>query len=260
MVAQKNLQFLKKPINEGEAIEIAEAFGGGGDVDGVTGNIVNNTDPANPVVTQQQADWNVTDNTSPAYIKNKPTVDGNDYVAEYTITTNTTLTEWRVIIVNEGNNSLTLSDIADNFSRKVAIYNRSGTLTVYDSDSNEITIFQSAGQTAVIVAGENEPFVFSRDLFPDGETIIINGDGRLEVDALKKYEDDFVAGDFIAGTLSIPASTHGLGATKSLLVLVYENDINISNGLNISVSDIGNIEISVNSGLEFDGKYIIIKT
>jgi|GEM_PF-5428959 len=31
---------------------------GGGGIDSVTGNIVNNTDPANPVVTQAQPDWN----------------------------------------------------------------------------------------------------------------------------------------------------------------------------------------------------------
>ncbi len=33
---------------------------GGGTVNSVTGNIVDNTDPVNPVVTQQQADWKET--------------------------------------------------------------------------------------------------------------------------------------------------------------------------------------------------------
>lgn len=45
-----------------------------GKVDGVTGNIVNNTDPNNPVVTQVQADWNESDNTQVDFIRNKPTI------------------------------------------------------------------------------------------------------------------------------------------------------------------------------------------
>ena len=43
-------------------------------VQSVTGNIVDNTDPLNPVVDQVQSDWNQTDNTQPDYIKNKPSV------------------------------------------------------------------------------------------------------------------------------------------------------------------------------------------
>ncbi len=42
--------------------------GSGGSVNSVTGNIVNNTDPVNPVVTQVQADWLMQSNVSPSYI------------------------------------------------------------------------------------------------------------------------------------------------------------------------------------------------
>lgn len=48
--------------------------GGGGGVEGVTGNIVDNTDPLNPVVTQVQADWTQADNTQPNFIQNKPDI------------------------------------------------------------------------------------------------------------------------------------------------------------------------------------------
>jgi hypothetical protein len=43
-----------------------------GKVDSVTGNIVDNTDPLNPVVDQVQADWNATEGL--AEILNKPTI------------------------------------------------------------------------------------------------------------------------------------------------------------------------------------------
>jgi hypothetical protein len=43
-------------------------------VEGVTGNIVDNTDPQNPVVTQVQANWNEVDNTDPSFIQNKPSI------------------------------------------------------------------------------------------------------------------------------------------------------------------------------------------
>ena len=43
-------------------------------VEGVTGNIVDTTDPQNPIVTQVQADWTQSDNTEPDFIKNKPTI------------------------------------------------------------------------------------------------------------------------------------------------------------------------------------------
>jgi hypothetical protein len=46
----------------------------GGGVASVSGNIVDNTDPANPVVTQVQANWNESDNTDPSFIQNKPTI------------------------------------------------------------------------------------------------------------------------------------------------------------------------------------------
>lgn len=46
--------------------------GGGGTVNSVTGNIVDNTDPVNPVVTQQQADWKEINPVAIPFIDNKP--------------------------------------------------------------------------------------------------------------------------------------------------------------------------------------------
>ena len=51
---------------------IVTITGGGGGVEGVTGNIVDNTDPLNPVVTQVNADWNAVSGV--AEILNKPTI------------------------------------------------------------------------------------------------------------------------------------------------------------------------------------------
>jgi len=47
---------------------------GTGGIEGVTGNIVDNTDPQNPVVDQVQANWNESDNTDPSFIQNKPAI------------------------------------------------------------------------------------------------------------------------------------------------------------------------------------------
>lgn len=53
-------------------------------VEGVTGNIVDNTDPQNPIVTQVQSDWNQSDNTEPDFIKNKPTIPTDTGITELT--------------------------------------------------------------------------------------------------------------------------------------------------------------------------------
>ncbi len=75
---------LERTLQEGANITItpnrtAKTFtiastggGGGGDIESVTGNIVSNTDPANPVVTQENADWNSVAGVSK--ILNKPTI------------------------------------------------------------------------------------------------------------------------------------------------------------------------------------------
>lgn len=59
-------------------VTISGGGGGGGSVDGVTGNIVNNTDPANPIVTQVQPDWNATSGV--AEILNKPDLNDLPYI------------------------------------------------------------------------------------------------------------------------------------------------------------------------------------
>lgn len=46
----------------------------GGAVDSVTGNIVDNTDPENPIVTQVKSDWEQADITLPSHILNKPVI------------------------------------------------------------------------------------------------------------------------------------------------------------------------------------------
>jgi archaellum component FlaC len=45
-----------------------------GKLDSVTGNIVDNTNPLNPVVNQVQADWNENDSNAASFIQNKPTI------------------------------------------------------------------------------------------------------------------------------------------------------------------------------------------
>jgi len=54
----------------GAAVWVAQ----GGGVQSVTGNIVDITDPDNPVVDQVQADWNQANSAAVDFIKNKPTI------------------------------------------------------------------------------------------------------------------------------------------------------------------------------------------
>lgn len=67
-----NTDFNVTFANGRATIDVVGGGGGGGAVDSVTGNIVNNTDPANPVVTQVQVDWNSSSGLS--QILNKPTI------------------------------------------------------------------------------------------------------------------------------------------------------------------------------------------
>lgn len=62
--------------------------GGGGSVESVSGNIVDNTDAANPVVTQVQPDWNATSGL--ASIQNKPNSNSTiNYVVNGTLAIDT---------------------------------------------------------------------------------------------------------------------------------------------------------------------------
>ena len=62
--------------------------GGAGSVLSVSGNIVDNTDPTNPVVDQLQSDWGQADNTSPDYIKNKPSIPAAQIQSDWNQTNN----------------------------------------------------------------------------------------------------------------------------------------------------------------------------
>lgn len=75
----KNFDELKFPVIEGQEIRalsgqsLKEIFHSGGTgIESLEGNIVNNNDPNNPVVNQQQADWDESDDTKPDFILNKP--------------------------------------------------------------------------------------------------------------------------------------------------------------------------------------------
>lgn len=76
IVAAREMNFVGSGVtvtySGNRAIVTITGGGGGGSVDGVTGNIVNNTDPANPVVTQVQPDWNASSGLG--QILNKPTI------------------------------------------------------------------------------------------------------------------------------------------------------------------------------------------
>jgi hypothetical protein len=63
-----------RQLSGGGAEQFGGPGGGGGTVVSVTGNIVDNTDPANPIITQKQADWTQADNTKPDFILHKPTI------------------------------------------------------------------------------------------------------------------------------------------------------------------------------------------
>lgn len=76
IVAAREMDFVGSGVTVtytgNRAIVTISGGGGGGSVDGVTGNIVNNTDPANPVVTQVQPDWNASSGLG--QILNKPSI------------------------------------------------------------------------------------------------------------------------------------------------------------------------------------------
>jgi hypothetical protein len=66
----------------------------GGGLESVTGDIVDNSDPLNPVVNQIQSDWNAADAFSPEFILNKPTIpsDTDDITNNSDFIPGTTLT------------------------------------------------------------------------------------------------------------------------------------------------------------------------
>jgi len=78
-------------IPDGEALQYNKEIGGA--IDGITGNIVDNSDPANPIVDQVQVDWAQDDNEEVDFIKNKPSIpaaqiqsdwtQGNNLLADY---------------------------------------------------------------------------------------------------------------------------------------------------------------------------------
>lgn len=72
------------------------------------------------------------------------------------------------------------------------------------------------------------------------------------------YADDFVGGDFTGSDLTVAAATHGLGATKNLIIQVYEDGTpNTSVDVAITVADNGDVTITSDSGA-FAGHYVII--
>lgn len=71
-----------------------------------------------------------------------------------------------------------------------------------------------------------------------------------------KYAANFASTDFTAGVLTILQTTHLLGATTDLSITVRDNSKNeVWTGINVATN--GDVTISVNVGLEFNGRIII---
>lgn len=91
----------------------------------------------------------------------------------------------------------------------------------------------------------------------DSSSLIENGvvtSEKLDV----QFAANFLSTDFVSGVLSIPASTHGLGATEDLEVTVKNSAKSIVNGgVLIATASNGTVTVSVNEGLEFNGRILI---
>lgn len=72
------------------------------------------------------------------------------------------------------------------------------------------------------------------------------------------YVADFASGSFSSGVLTIAAATHGLGASADLEVTVKNSaSEDITSGVIITTAASGDVTITVNTGLEFNGRIII---
>lgn len=72
-----------------------------------------------------------------------------------------------------------------------------------------------------------------------------------------KYSATFVSGDFTSDEFVVTEATHGLGATRSLIVIV-QNSSGVEVGVGKTVAANGDVTISVASGNAFDGRIIIL--
>lgn len=66
-------------------------------VETVTGNIVDNTNPKNPIVNQQQVDWSQVNSASVDFIKNKPVIPEPAPVMNYTHLQGIPSATWAVV-------------------------------------------------------------------------------------------------------------------------------------------------------------------
>ncbi len=118
------------------------------------------------------------------------------------------------------------------------------------------TITKPSGVLGVPTGG-----IGSTQLASDSVITIKIADGNVTSDKLgNKYAAAFVSGDFSGGDLTIPAATHGLGTGANLVVTVRNSsNIDVTSGVQIETQTDGDVVISVSSGLEFDGSYIIVR-
>ncbi len=80
---------------------------------------------------------------------------------------------------------------------------------------------------------------------------------KLGAGASASFSDDFVSGDFAGEDLTYAAATHGLGATKNLHVMVYEDGApNVLAMVPVTVADNGDVVISANTA--FNGHVVIM--
>lgn len=85
------------------------------------------------------------------------------------------------------------------------------------------------------------------------------GSGAVTASKLgNSYVDDFVSGDFSSNVLTYAAATHGLGASKNIMVAVYQDGSpNVAVDVLVTVADNG--DVTVSSDFTFDGNIIITR-
>jgi hypothetical protein len=142
-------------------------------VEGVTGNIVDNTDPQNPIVDQLQSDWNQSDNTQPDFIKNKPTITTG--TVEGVTGDSVDNTDPANPVVNaiplsgtavgapvtgniENDSSSTIEYFQDDGSVRTSVYFRSGEIKILFDDSINTTEIQIPSSDRILINSSDASF------------------------------------------------------------------------------------------------------
>lgn len=145
----------------------------------------------------------------------------------------------------------------------------------YVTDAQLVVIGNTSGtNTGDQVAGDGLSGTSTLSVNVDDSTIEINADslrvkdsgitnaklaGSITYDKLAtSYVANFVSGSFSSGVLTIAAATHGLGASADLDVTVKNSSsVDVTDGVIVTTAGSGDVTITVNTGLEFNGRILI---